>query len=71
MNDYWSCLKKGDASQFSDNAGKIRACIIRHVYADGSGFKIDYYRDGEVIKGAMIHGSDIVRDEDIATKGTP
>lgn len=65
---YWSHLKKGDATQFVDSKGDVRACIIRQVYADGMELKIDYFRDGNVICDAHIHGSDIVRDEDVVIR---
>lgn len=61
-------LKKGDVSQFVDSKGDVRACRITHVYANGNELRIDYFRDGNVIKDAHIHGSDIVRDEDVATR---
>lgn len=68
---YWSHLKKGDASQFMDSRNHVRACIIRHVYADGMTLRIDYLNYGAVQCDAIIHGSDIVRDEDVATQKLP
>lgn len=66
--NHWSHLKVGDASQFVDSEGDVRACKITHVFANGHELRIDYFRNGEVIRGAHIHGSDIVRDEDVATR---
>ena len=65
---HWKHLKKGDASQFIDSKGDVRACVIKHVYANGHELRIDYFRDGLVVCDAHIHGSDIVRDEDVATR---